>query len=131
MNGIYNETNADHRGNVFKVLAMAGLYDLWKVLIISCGIFRYFELPLLWGICIIHLFSGTRFWEIDFKLATIVVLVLPKNLTHTISRFLYEYVSFKILVFVVFCKESRIWLNKKLIPTKQLSIFFTMSFVLE
>ena len=35
------------------------------------------------------------------------------------------------LVFVVFYKESRIWEGKKLIPTKQLSIFFTMNFVLE
>ena len=55
--------------------------------------------------------------------------ILPKNLTHLWD--FYEYVSFKMLVFVVFCKESRIWVGKKLIATKQLSIFFTVSFVLE
>ena len=35
------------------------------------------------------------------------------------------------LVFVVFCKESRLWVGKNLIATKQFSIFFTISFVLE
>ena len=63
------------------------------------------------------------------KSATNVRLILPKNLTHFWD--FYEYVPFKMLVFAVFCKESRIWAGKKLIPTKQSSVFFTVSFVLE
>ena len=41
------------------------------------------------------------------------------------------YISFKMLVLVVFCKESRIELGKKWILTQQLSIFFTVNFVLD
>ena len=35
------------------------------------------------------------------------------------------------LVFVIFCKETRVWKGKKLISTNYLSIFFTVNFVLE
>ena len=31
----------------------------------------------------------------------------------------------------VFCKESRIWVRKKLIPTKQLSILFAVNFLIK
>ena len=56
-----------------------------------------------------------------------IYTILPMDLTHFLG--FYDYVPFKMLVFVVFCKELRIWVGEKSIPTKQLSIFFTMSFI--
>ena len=64
------------------------------------------------------------------KSVTNICSILPKNLTHTFLRFLQVCVI-QNACFAVFCKESRIWEGKKLVPTTQLSIFFTMNFVLE
>ena len=49
--------------------------------------------------------------------------VLPKNSTHEISRFLQKCFIQNaeiIIVFVVFCKESRKWVGRKLILFKYL-----------
>ena len=85
---------------------------------------------------ILHIFwqmvLGVR--QIDFKWCAIWYTKSATNVRpiwHIQFWDFYEYMSFKMLVFVIFCEESRIWVGKKLIPTKQLSICFAVSFILE